>query len=61
MTDTDKKSDKKGDTANEEAPALLNKDRIDALDTENFDAVDYQEDGQGGPKKGLEKEYKKES
>ena len=46
------------ETANEEAPALLNQDKIDALDTE-FDAVEYQKDGQGGPKAGLEKEYKK--
>lgn len=54
MTDTNKTTD----ASNEEAPALLNEDKIDALDTENFDAVKYQEDGQGGPKAGLEKEYK---
>ncbi|MBW0144686.1 hypothetical protein [Sphingomicrobium clamense] len=46
------------ETSNEEAPALLNEDKIDALDTENFDAVEYQEDGQGGPRAGLEKEHK---
>lgn len=38
----------------------LNKDKIDALDTEDFDAVKYQKDGQGGPRAGLEKEYKKD-
>ena len=54
MSDTRKPND----ASNEEAPALLNEDKIDALDTEDFDAVKYQEDGQGGPRAGLEKELK---
>lgn len=31
---------------------------IDPIDPETFDPVEYQEDGQGQPAKGLEKEYK---
>lgn len=42
--------------AKTETSEFLNKDKIDALDTENFDAVDYQEDGQGSPKAGLKAE-----
>lgn len=53
---TDKTDKKSKDAANEEAPALLNKDRIDALDTETFDAEEYQKKGQGGPVKGLKKD-----
>ncbi|WP_265570296.1 hypothetical protein [Sphingomicrobium nitratireducens] len=49
----DKKTPTNAETPNEEAPALLNEDKIDALDTETFDAVKYQEQGQGGPDKGL--------
>ena len=49
MTDTKTTND----ASSEEAPALLNEDKIDALDTETFDALDYQKDGQGAPKAGL--------
>lgn len=32
------------------------KEKIEAMEADNFDAPDYQEDGQGGPRQGLEKE-----
>ena len=39
--------------SNERAAALSDKDRIDAMDADNFDPVAYQQKGQGGPEKGL--------
>ena len=39
--------------SNERAAALSDEDRIDAMDSENFDAPTYQKSGQGGPRAGL--------
>lgn len=53
MADDKKKTE---GASNEEAPALLNEDKIDALDTETFDAADYQKDGQGTPRRSIGKD-----
>ena len=36
-------------------------DRLDAMDLDNFDPVEYQEEGQGKPHQGLKKELKKQA
>lgn len=46
-------AEEKDKLSNDSAKKLSEKERIDAMTTENFDAPTYQKSGQGGPRKGL--------
>ena len=48
------------DQKNDDAKSYSEQARIDAMDTEKFDAADYQKEGQGAPKAGLKADLEEE-